>query len=215
MRYEKWTPAKGEAWKPWKVTEPTLWEMTFTDPALTDGSQDYLNMARLFSSAMGDEVHHFRAVFTNGIVPDAMLAGLSEMPNIRLAVGPIHTQECTNVRMYGLLATKAVAKELIFEPFESIRLDRISRPTACQHCGSKSPYATLGRCGPLRGLPAHAPGIETLVDRIIVRGGDVPLSIEHVRFLRDQAIEHGSKFSLTWGVRPIHQLDDKEWGEDE
>lgn len=129
MQREAWDPHLAGTlirnkvlWKPHHTAESTLWESTITDPRVTLGSPSDLAMASLYSSAIDCTHHVFRAVFTHGLVPDEMLVGLRDLPNMRLAVGPIHTQAEADLWIPQLLETKALTKEVVLDPREPISL---------------------------------------------------------------------------------------------
>ena len=129
MRREPWNPhLKGtlirneEQWRPGRTKEPTLWEMTIDDPKVTLGSSCDLGLTTLMAQAVDNPHHHYRALFTHGLVPDEMFVGLRNLPHVHLAVGPIHTQAEADRWISQLLATKAMTKEVVLDPQEPIDL---------------------------------------------------------------------------------------------
>ena len=204
MRRVVWSPLlpdgsldPKEADRPSRTRAPTLWEAT----APTFGVSLGRTVRQVWVQARACPRHVFRLLCTAPKqMPDTQWP-----PNVVAAVGTLRTQAEVDEAVPALLALPAMQREVVLTPKEAIHLHPEWLQTSCP-CGWTSSRGD----SPLEGHLCPACGdedsreVEPIVTAIRVRGGagttcKEPMAVAWVHSLRDQAVDAGVDFSLSWG----------------
>jgi hypothetical protein len=202
MKRHVWTPIdeygvvnQEELTLPDRTASPTLYEIHFNG--------DKAQLAAVYAKAMVRH-HTFRIVTSrlDRMEPTDMFT------NVRVAAGPFQQPHTAEHVIASLLRFPTSYREVILAPtafsyaFDLFRLCSTGRDTDRDHIRYTDALSGYTYDGSYSKDEQSAYTRHGRLDRVLVRGDGVPLHVDHVRLIRDQAANSigVEKFSLDWGA---------------